>query len=69
MKKRPKGDIISEVYREILQLHGLVHFLSHYNEKGVIPFDINERFWGLGSTMETKLEKIQNLLNELEEGE
>lgn len=67
MKKRSKGEIISEIHRRIIQLQGLVHFLSHYDEKGVVPLDINERFWGFGSTMETKLEKIRNLLNQLEE--
>ena len=67
MKKRSRGEIISEIHRKIMQLQGLVHFLSHYDEKGVVPFDINELFWGFGSTMETKLQKIRKLLNQLEE--
>lgn len=32
-----------------------------------VPLDINELFWGYGSTMETKLHKIRKLLTELEE--
>lgn len=67
MKKRSRSDIFSEITRQLIQLQGLTHFLCQYDEKGVLPLDLNELFWGFGSTMETKLRKVRKLINKLEE--
>ncbi len=67
MKKRSKTDILGEVNRRLIQLQGLTHFLSQYDDQGTVPLDITELFWGFGSTMEAKIRKIRKLLNQLEE--